>query len=142
MTLSRRGFLGGLAGLLSLLVWPWKKPTSPEDAQSLWWVSWDGEHANVIHAGREGEAITYGPDSDIVKLLNEPKRRPGMKYVGESPSVQALKDTDMLSNMLEAHEKLRDTQPKTYWLTIPERHVALWEKHFPGEMIQVTRKLT
>ena len=25
MTLSRRGFLGGLAALLSLLVWPWKK---------------------------------------------------------------------------------------------------------------------
>ena len=76
MTLSRRGFLGGLAGLLSLLVWPWKtKPCPPEAAQSIWWVSWDDTTAYVIPAGRDGEPITYGPDSDIVKLLNQHQPR-------------------------------------------------------------------
>ena len=72
MTISRRGFLGGLAGLLSLLVWPWKS-TPPEATQSLWWVSWDDEQATAIYSGT-GAETTYGPDSDIVKLLNEPAR--------------------------------------------------------------------
>jgi hypothetical protein len=82
--LSRRKFMGWIVGLGALFVWPWKS-TPPEDAQSFWWVSWDDTTAHVIPAGRDGETITYGPDSDIVKMLNEPKMRgdtslPGMRW--------------------------------------------------------------
>jgi len=125
MTLSRRGFLGGLAAFLSLLVWPWKvKPF-------------------------EGYRVHYrDPVNMMPRRDGVIKRRPEMKHIatldpiGESPSVKALEDTDMLSLMLEAHEKLKDAPTPTFWLTVPEDRVDLYEKYFPGEMIQATRKIT
>jgi hypothetical protein len=114
MTLSRRSFISGLAGLLSLLVWPWKAKATPPPGEFF-----------------QGRLI-----------INE-------NPLGESPSVRALEDIrnlwppeDMLTSMLKARDELWDAQPKTHWLTIPERNVEMWEKHFPGEMIQVTRKIT
>lgn len=116
MTLSRRGFLGGLAGLLSLLVWPWKsKP--PEDVLE--------PASREFFQGR--------------LIINE---NPLGATDCEAAERNLWPPNDMLAKMLKARDELWDAQPKTHWVTIPEKNVALWEKHFPGEMIQVTRKLT
>ncbi len=91
MTLSRRGFLGGLAGLLSLLVWPWRgKPTPPEEMQGMWWPSWN----------ESDDLFLYGK----TQLRGELPDRFGGQQIdgivfdefGESPSVQALRDIDLV----------------------------------------------
>ncbi len=123
MTLSRRGFLGGLAGLLSLLVWPWKaEPTPPEEMQGMWWPSWNESDDLFLYGKtqiREDDKFFQGR-----LIINE-------NPLGESPSVQALEDTDMLAKMLEAREKL-DPQP---FLTLDELERRIEDDAFSIDML-------
>lgn len=96
MTLSRRGFLGGIDGLLSLLVWPWKKEKPfkgyrvhygetirVDNAEDMRRVQGVPIQATSPIATIENPLLddvmwwpVYGPDSDIVNILNAPNARP------------------------------------------------------------------
>jgi len=68
MTLSRRTFLRAflrafLGGVAALLAWPWGRKTGPSYEATIYGLDEFGRPAK--------ETITYGPDSDIVQLLNQ-----------------------------------------------------------------------